>query len=151
VEGGLWVELRDEEHELPFMCNDCFNIVLQEEGKQPLWPNNIPEEHAPHFHFPISRTTRWIYVLKLKDGNFYVGQTTNLVLRRQEHQDGKQHQAKGKDPKLVYYRQFDGVRANVDWIEDEFTLLNQSAAGRRKLREILEKFREPLRLLDLEA
>jgi len=51
---------------------------------------------------------------------------------------------------MVYYESFVGMRKGVNEREIELTLLNSSAPGRRRLRELMEKFRAPLKLLDLE-
>ena len=80
-----------------------------------------------------------------------LGQTTNLRVRLQEHRDGQQPQTKERDPRLVYFEQFDGARDEVRERENDLTRLNQTGAGRRRLREMIERFREPLRLLDLDA
>ncbi|MFQ6026410.1 MAG: GIY-YIG nuclease family protein [Dehalococcoidia bacterium] len=102
-------------------------------------------------HAKLERTTYHVYILKLVDGGFYVGQTNNLKIRMLEHRDGLQSHTKGKDPKLVYFEQFEGDRDGVSERENELTKLNQSPKGRRRLREMIENFRGPLRLLDLDA
>ena len=50
----------------------------------------------------------------------------------------------------MYYEPFEGQRDLVRHREGELTQLNQHGAGRR-LRQMIEQFRTPLRLLDLEA
>lgn len=82
---------------------------------------------------------------------FYVGQTNNLSIRLQEHRDGQQFHTRGRDPKLVYFKAFVGNRREVNEWEDGLTGLCQTASGRRRLMEMIEEFRTPLRLLDLEA
>ena len=52
---------------------------------------------------------------------------------------------------MVYFEQFVDRRDDVRERENELTLLNQTGSGRRRIREMIEEFREPLRLLDLEA
>jgi hypothetical protein len=69
----------------------------------------------------------------------------------QEHRDGIQRQTKGEDPKLVYYEPFEGERDVVNKREKALTGMNLGGAGRRRLRLMIERFRAPLRLLDLEA
>ena len=102
-------------------------------------------------HALLERPVYYVYILKLYDGKFYVGQTTNLDIRLREHRDGLQSQTRWKEPKLVYYELFEGGSKEVKDLGDELTLLNQSVAGRRRLREKVERFRVPLGLLDLEA
>ncbi len=106
----------------------------------------------PPSKIPLTRLKNYVYVLKnLSDGSYYVGQTNDLKLRYQEHRDGRQARTKDKNPKLVYFEEYIGEREEVTERENELTLLNQSPAGQRQLRKLIEEFREPLRLLDLDA
>ena len=50
---------------------------------------------------------------------------------------------------MVFCEIFVGHRDRVDQEEKELIRLNKTGAGRRRLREMIEKFRAPLRLLDL--
>ena len=87
----------------------------------------------------------------MSDGTFYIGRTSALAIRLQEHRDGTQGQTRGKDPRLVYFEEFVDQRNEARERENELTVWNQSPEGRRWLRELIEEFRAPLRLLDLEA
>lgn len=136
--------------EYPLMCDDCLDVTLAEDGKDRIWKTKEPERKPIIAHADIERPIRYVYILKLSDGTFYVGQTNDLIIRLQEHKDGQQAQTKGKDPKMVYYESFEGRRKSVDEREIELNILNSSGTGRRKLRQVIEKFRAPLRLLDLE-
>jgi predicted GIY-YIG superfamily endonuclease len=99
----------------------------------------------------IARTLRHVYVLKLEGGHLYVGQTTNLPVRMVEHRDGAVPSTKGKNPKLAYYEAYEGDKDRVITREVELTRMNQSPSGRRQLRQMIEDFRAPLRLVDLDA
>ena len=92
-----------------------------------------------------------MYLLKLSDASFYVGQTTDLAVRLQEHRDGTQRQTKGKAPRQVWYESFEAERDAVNKREDELIRMNLGGAGRRRLRQMIERFRAPLRLVDLKA
>ena len=46
---------------------------------------------------------------------------------------------------------YEGERDSVNEREGELIEMNQSGAGRRRLRQMIERFRAPLRLLDPEA
>ncbi len=81
---------------------------------------------------------------------FYAGQTKNLPIRLQEHKDGIEAYTRGKDPKMVYYEYFIGMREIVAKREKELIAYCLSGLGRRKIRHIIEEFRAPLKLLDLE-
>lgn len=136
--------------EYPLMCDDCLQVTLTDDGRDNPWRGREPERKPIIAHADIERPVRYVYILKLSDGTFYVGQTNDLGIRLQEHKDGLQTQTRGKDPKLVYYESFDGMRKIVDEREIELTILNSSGPGRRKLRRVIEQFRAPLKLLDLE-
>ncbi|MFC2020919.1 GIY-YIG nuclease family protein [Chloroflexota bacterium] len=136
--------------EYPSMCDDCLQVTLLDDGRDGPWSGSKPERKPVIAHADIERPIRYVYILKLSDGTFYVGQTNNLGIRLQEHKDGQQAQTKGKDPKMVYYQSFEGMRKSVDEREIELTILNSNGTGRRKLRQVIEKFRSPLKLLDLE-
>jgi len=136
--------------EYPLMCDDCLQVTLIDDGRDNRWRGREPERKPIIAHADIERPIRYVYILKLSDGTFYVGQTNDLGIRLQEHKDGQQPQTRGKDPKMVYYESFEGMRKSVDKREIELNILNSSGTGRRKLRQVIEKFRVPLRLLDLE-
>ena len=135
----------------PYHCETCQGLANRERGIPP-HPFNRPHSIPPILaHAKLERTTYHVYVLKLNDGGFYVGQTTNLAIRIREHKDGLQSQTKGKNSKLVYFEQFEGERDKVNDRERELISLNQSSNGPRRIREMIERFRGPLRLLDLDA
>ncbi|MFC2059609.1 GIY-YIG nuclease family protein [Chloroflexota bacterium] len=149
----------DYQDDYELLCDGCFDLTLYEEGKlKPAEPSEQgpviirePERKPVIAHADIERPVRYVYILKLSDATFYTGQTNDLGIRLQEHKDGQQTQTRGKDPKMVYCEPFDGMRKSVDEREMELTILNSTETGRRKIRQLIEKFRTPLRLLDLEA
>ena len=67
------------------------------------------------------------------------------------NRDGQQKQTKGKDPKLVFFSTYEGMRDEVNDVEKELIHLNQTKAGRRRLRELIEEFRTYGRLVDFEV
>jgi putative endonuclease len=49
-----------------------------------------------------------VYILECSDGSFYVGSTTNLKLRLQEHSEGKSSYTSAHLPvKLVYTEEYE--------------------------------------------
>lgn len=58
----------------------------------PAWEEGDAE--APYFH---------VYILKLKGGGFYAGQTRELHARLSEHRDGRVRSTAGLNPKLVWF------------------------------------------------
>lgn len=153
-DGGKFVlyDMPDDDviEEYPLMCDDCLQVTLRDDGRDDPRRGGEPERKPIIAHADIERPIRYVYILKLSDGTFYVGQTNNLGIRLQEHKDGQQTQTRGKDPKMVYYELFEGKRKILDRREIELIVLNSSGTGRRKLRQLIEKFRAPLKLLDLE-
>ncbi|MBI2856258.1 MAG: GIY-YIG nuclease family protein [Chloroflexi bacterium] len=140
------------DEEFPFLCDECLGVTLQEMGKGKPWSGGrMPESRPVIAHKDLERPVYYVYVLKLSDGGFYVGQTTSLPVRLKEHKDGLQGHTKGKDPRLVFFETFVGGRGEVNEVENELTLLNKTKAGQRRLREMIERFRAPLKLIDLEA
>jgi predicted GIY-YIG superfamily endonuclease len=123
------------------MCDDCFGSVRGAPG-----PPRRPIAHAG-----LARAERYIYILKLEGGSFYVGQTTNLPIRMQEHADGTTQSTRGKAGRLVYYETHEGGKTIVAEREKELTLMANDGAGRRSIRVLIEEFRKNLRLLHLEA
>lgn len=50
------------------------------------------------------------YILKCKDGTFYVGSTNNLIRRLNEHEMGQYRYTKSRLPiKLVYKKEFNSI------------------------------------------
>jgi predicted GIY-YIG superfamily endonuclease len=152
-ESDFWGPLRPDELNLeyPDFCAQCRYVALVDAGRVGVNPDHPPENRPIASHAQVVRRVRYVYLLKLSDGRFYVGQTSDLTIRLQEHRDGTQRQTKGKDPRLVYYESFEGNRDSVNEREAELAKMNQNGFGRRRLRQMIERFRGPLRLLDLEA
>lgn len=147
----------DTEYEdMPFQCDHCMARSLSENGRLESglkrWAVKLLAQDRPvAAHANIMRTVRAVYLLKLKDNSYYVGQTTSLQLRMKQHKDGEQHQTRGKEPKLVYFETFEGDRELVDDREKELSQLTLSGLGRRRIIEMIEEFRGPLKLIDLTA
>lgn len=52
----------------------------------------------------------YVYILQCSDGSYYVGSTTNLQLRLQEHSKGKSSYTSAHLPvKLVYTEEYDDL------------------------------------------
>ena len=139
----------------PLMCYTFLYHTVKDLDRPKPWVKwEALDEREPRdviAHAPLVRPVRYVYVLKLAGASFYVGQTNTLGIRMGEHHDGRQWQTKGKGPRLVYYEEFEGNRPQVNAREDELTKQSKSGLGRRRLVEMIEDFRAPLRLLDLEA
>ena len=146
--------LVEERSDVGFHCDPCLAEVLHPDE----WPwkggpdrERLGEVPVVLAHAPLVRVLRYVYILKLDGGEMYVGQTPNLVIRMQEHRDGLAPSTKGKHPRLVYFETYEGEKARVTERENELTLRNLDGLGRRRLREMVENFQAPLRLVDFNA
>ena len=82
----------------PSLCMDCY----------------FDKEFVVHAHGPVEHQTRYLYVLKLNDGKFYVGQTDDLEMRLREHQGNMTPSTKGKSPRLVWFERWFGNLKELD-------------------------------------
>ena len=100
-------------------------------------------------HGPVERRVRYLYVLKLDGGSFYVGQTNSLEMRLQEHSDGVVTSTQGQNPKLVWFDEWIGDRRELNQEEDALTRL--AIRNPRAIRAMVAAWQRPLRLVDLEV
>jgi len=134
---------------MELMCNTCGAYATNTPAATAYKNDNLPR--SPIAHADITLTDRYVYILTLEDASFYVGQTTNLYIRMQEHSDGATEATRGKFPRLVYYETYLGGQFEVNDREQELTLRASDGVGQGRIRVMVEKFRENLRLLDLQA
>ena len=120
------------------VCFDC--LQRESKGASPA---------AVYVHDKIEQRIRYLYFLKLSNGRFYIGQTNDLELRLSEHRDGMQKTTKGLDPKLVYFKSYEGNQDELNKAEDYYTylLLNNP----RAIRRIVAAWQSPLRLVTIGA
>lgn len=150
---------RDDVRRLGYVCEQCTLRTFLQSSRRPHGPlpdgvtrvaSVIGGQEAPPAHRP--RLAQWyIYVLELNDGEFYIGYTGDLKRRVEEHKSvrGGAKNARGKEPRLVYFEEYEGGLDFVKSREAYLTKLNLSYSRRRQLREMIEEFQKPLRLLDL--
>ncbi|HLF03662.1 MAG TPA: GIY-YIG nuclease family protein [Dehalococcoidia bacterium] len=106
------------------------------------------KEIPTHNHAPVEHQTRYLYILKLDGGTFYVGQTNDLEMRLKEHQDGSTSSTRGKHPELVWFRRVVGDREFVNEEEQRLTLLNKN--NPRRIRRMVADWQRLIRLVSLE-
>lgn len=100
-------------------------------------------------HGPVERYTRYLYILKLNDGSFYVGQTNALQIRIREHSDGVGANAtRGKDPKLAWFEKWVGNREQLNEEEDILTQL--AIRNPRAIRRLVDDWQRLLKLVNFE-
>ena len=97
-------------------------------------------------HAPVEHQTRYLYILKLDGGKYYVGQTNDLELRLKEHQDGTTRSTRGKDPKLAWFEGWYGDRTGLNAEEDRLTKLAKGNA--RAIRRMITEWQRPFQLVD---
>ncbi|MDE2803259.1 MAG: GIY-YIG nuclease family protein [Chloroflexota bacterium] len=121
-------------------CPDCRSTV-------PL----LPQEHFAREYSPAweegdrEATGFFVYILKLSDGTFYVGQTRELPERLMEHKHGRTKSTAGKDPKLVWFERFE-TRDQVTEVE---AILKQICKiSPREIRRMIVDMRQLIDLLD---
>lgn len=90
------------------LCLDCAygrkttkwkpSIALPEQKQ-----NHKPERSKVWVKGDKDASRFYVYILKLDDGSFYVGQTRELRERMSEHKDGRAPSTAGRNPKLQYF------------------------------------------------
>ena len=92
------------------LCNSCFvggspvAATRQQPGGSKSDPGTYQVENSPAWHrADASASYFYTYILRLSDGEFYIGQTRELPERLSEHRDGKVGTTKGKTPELVWF------------------------------------------------
>ena len=103
----------------------------------------------PYVHATIERQIRYLYILKLDGGQYYVGQTKELGLRLQEHRDGLTRSPNGRNPQLVYFEERRGDKHVLHEAEERLTMLNKR--NPRAIRRIVAKWQSLIRLVHVEA
>jgi len=86
-------------------------------------------------HAPVSRRVRYLYILKLSDGTYYVGQTNDLALRIAEHRDGQTKTTAGRQPRLVWFERWIGQTKELN--VEEARLTKQAKDNPRAIRRMI--------------
>lgn len=77
----------------------------------------------------------WIYVLENENGRWYIGQTSNLELRMERHNNQKVKSTKNRGHWKLIYEQTVNTRSEALKIEEYW----KSGSGRKYLKELLSK------------
>jgi predicted GIY-YIG superfamily endonuclease len=89
----------------------------------------------------------FVYILKLEDGDFYVGQTRELRERLSEHRDQKASSTARRNPKLQYFEILP-TREAAELREAELKKLRDS--NPRQIRRMIISFHDLIREVQLE-
>jgi len=140
---------KDAEYEL---CLDCAQGRTSNRWKRPTSIPSRKQQYAPEHSKAWTKGDKeagrfFVYILKLNDGSFYVGQTRELRERMSEHRDGKTPSTAGRNPKL----QFFGIlpsRESASLAEVELKKLVDS--NPRQIRRMILGFQDLIREVQLE-
>ena len=105
-------------------CSDCRFGRPVKKASSPekilIKKDNIAIEHSKAWEKADKETTKFfVYILKLDNGKFYIGQSNDLRARLSEHRDGESVSTKGLNPKLQYFE----ILPNRDSVERRETEL----------------------------
>ena len=89
----------------------------------------------------------FIYILKLENGAFYIGQTDSLRERLSEHRDGKTKSTANRNPKLQY---FEVLLTREDAEAREKELKKTLRFNPRKIRSMIIVFQDNVSALDFD-
>jgi len=89
----------------------------------------------------------FVYILKLDNGDFYVGQTRELRERLSEHRDNKTSSTAGRNPKFQYFEVLP-TREAAELREAELKRLKDS--NPRQIRRMIIGFQDIIRELEWE-
>jgi predicted GIY-YIG superfamily endonuclease len=90
-------------------------------------------------------TQFFVYILKLDNGHFYIGQSRELRERLSEHKDGKTFSTRGLNPKLQYFE----ILSSRELVEKrEFELKQICSQNEREIRRMILDFKDLTNELD---
>lgn len=107
----------------------------------------VVEKDDREFAVDMDVDRYFVYILLLNDGNYYVGQTNDLLARLHEHRNGMSQSTRGKDPKLQWYMTVP-TRDDALNLEEALQILNEHPADRRQITKLVTDFRKLTAELD---
>jgi len=122
------------------ICLDCYN---KKRGK--LAKSQQQDEKFGWESHAVGVAEFYVYILKLNQGKFYVGQTRALRARMMEHRDGTTMSTTAQNPKLVW---FTVLPTRTRALETEAEIKKLVASNPRKIREMVIDFSDIARELD---
>ena len=122
-------------------CLECNAKLSPRTTRESRAPYRIHRDVDPAWEAGDAEATSFFaYVLKLDDGQFYVGQTRDLRARLMEHRDGTGAGAtKGKHPKLQW---FSVMSTRPEAIEMEKKMKALLKRNPREVRKLIIQFRD---------
>ena len=133
------------------LCLDCNNRRPFTPWKPPVAitkPKRYQElEHSEAWAKGDKNAERfYVYILKLSDGTFYVGQTREIRERLSEHRDQKALSTAGRNPKLEYFEILPSREA-AEMREAKLKEINNT--NPRQIRRMIIGFQDIIREIQL--
>jgi len=140
---------KDSEYEL---CLDCAQGRRMPRWKSPVAMPSPKQRYAPEHSKAWMKGDKkaerfFVYILKLDDGSFYVGQTRELRERISEHRDSKTFSTAGRSPRLQYFETLPSREAATS---REVELKELADSNPREIRRIVIAFQDYVRLVQLD-
>ena len=110
-------------------------------------PSNAPQRDNREFAADKDADRFFVYVLLMNKGEYYIGQTRELLERVHEHRNGMSQSTIGREPKLQWFTTAQTRKEAAD-LEAELQKLNSNPAGRREINRWVVDFRQLVSELD---
>ncbi len=133
------------------LCGDCFVGNSKPVGSRQTSPaisetsTKYVVESSPAWERGDANSSYfYVYILRLANGEFYVGQTRELPERLSEHRDGRVASTKGKSPELVWFTELPS-REEATKLEAELKQIRDHEE--RAIRRMIVRFHSLVREL----
>jgi len=125
-------------------------ISETKEKRAPTYRNFTKRPYIPHPSKAWAKRDKgaekfYVYILKLDNGDYYIGQTRELQARMMEHRDGRILSTAGRKPKLQY---FETLESRESAMSRERELKNIERKNRREIVRIICDFQNAVNALD---
>jgi len=125
-------------------------ISETKEKRAPAYRNFTKRPYIPHPSKAWAKRDEgakkfYVYILKLDDGDYYIGQTRELRERMMEHKDGQIPSTAGRKLKLQY---FEILESRESAMSREKELKNIEKKNRREIVRIICEFQDNINELD---
>ena len=134
------------------LCGSCFVGNSNPAGTQQTGPavketnGKYALEDAPNWKSGDATATEfYVYILRLRGGQFYIGQTRELLERLSEHLDGKEQSTKGRNPRLVWFTELPSRKSATE-LEAELKEIRDR--NEREIRRMIVRFKGAAEKLD---
>lgn len=117
-------------------------------GRPPTRSGNVQRDNR---EFPADKEADrfFVYVLLMKDGQYYIGQTREILERLHEHRNNMSASTKGSEPKFQWFTTVP-TRNDAADLEELLQKLNSDPVGRREINRLVVDFKNLVAELDYE-